>query len=667
VTIDIRAKVYCSLGSVISGSINDSYLQGVGLVKTRGEVVLNGQYSLPSGTLVEFAYLKSRVLSRVPRSLRVLSAFVDPYRNITTVELGCKLTYLEDRKPAEKDPKSTDENSSIPCEVFREATIPISANYVFQECLTALGISSSFTGLTNKFSVETFDLSGGYIQAIDDLLVSECYLGYLDESENLIVRSLNETVGSGPLITESQIIDISQIAIGDLPGDAVKVRYNTLKLRPPQELSGTAVENRNWEYELSSVRNSDTKIETLNNLFFTTYLFPNYTITETRNTYDSWNRRIKSVSDIKKSIIVANPSLVNSIFQFNIINVWDSAFTQNYVTSIKQGINTIEVIEREEKYYTYTLPAIEGVDSCGYKEAESTQDIGSIKTEEYRLYQTAMGIAAAFNINSYIAGAFFSTTNPIRAFIPDYSQAIYLTKRQLTEYQSYGISLSNSFNGAPVASNSETTQTITTDWASLIFTPEGQQLFYKIARTNIQDSTFESNFQELIRQGAELVMIDKQIDLFYGANYGLQVRPTPAEINNKENSREEPAESVAEVQWATGGAESTTIVEFSMPYAPDDEITWSSGAGYGSIPSDAAVKAANYGRIQNRLLLGNRYGINLQVSSDLVPKRPFDPVYLQARGLTGQYRVNATNWVFDASGIVSSIDAIFWAGIGANS
>jgi hypothetical protein len=34
--IDIRATVTCSLGTLISGSISDDYLQGNGLVKTKG-------------------------------------------------------------------------------------------------------------------------------------------------------------------------------------------------------------------------------------------------------------------------------------------------------------------------------------------------------------------------------------------------------------------------------------------------------------------------------------------------------------------------------------------------------------------------------------------------------------------------------------------------------
>lgn len=677
--IDIRAKIYCSLGPVISGSINDSYLQGAGLVKTQGEVILNGRYSPPNGTIVEFAYLRNGVLSRVPRRLRVLSLFVDPYRNTTTVQLGCKLTYLEDRKPVETDANAADENPTIPCEVFQQAIIPISANYVFQQCLTALGLTSTAVNLTNKFSVESFDLSPGYIQVIEDLLVSECYFGYLDEDEQLVIRSFDETTGVGPLIEEDKIIDISQIGVGDLPGDAVKVTYNTLKLRPPGDLSQDQVSSRNWEYELASIINNPTKIQTFNNLAFTTYYFPNYTISETRNTYDSWNRKISSITTTKKSVIVANPSYVNSVFQFNIINVWDSELTQEYVEAMKAGCNTIEVDEKEEKYYTYTIPAVGDTDSCGYQEAQEKEDIGNIKTEEYRLYETPMAIAASFNLQTYIAGAFFAQDNPIRVFTPPYKAAsgvpgvnynpvgnFYLTKREIIEYESYDISINNTFNGGLVPTRSETTKTITTTWVSLIYTPEGQQLFYKLARTNI-GGDLDTNFINLVYQGAELVLLDKQTELTYGANYGLQIRPTPAEINNSENSREEPTESVAEIQWVTGGATSNTIVEFQLPYAPDDEITWSQGSGYGSIASNAAAKATNFGRIQNRLLLGNRYGINLQLSSDLVPRKPFDPMYISANGQMGQYRVNATSWVFDSNGIVASIDALFWAAIGSDS
>jgi hypothetical protein len=72
-----------------------------------------------------------------------------------------------------------------------------------------------------------------------------------------------------------------------------------------------------------------------------------------------------------------------------------------------------------------------------------------------------------------------------------------------------------------------------------------------------------------------------------------------------------------------------------------------------------------FGRCQNRLLLGNRQGVSIQVAAELMPREPFAPLYINADGLTGQYRCNAASWTFSAEGIVASIDALFWGGIGS--
>ena len=151
--IDIRAEVSCSLGTLISGSFADDYLQGSGIIKTRGEVVLNGTLTPQVGTSVTFSYDKAGSSYTVPRVLRVLSSFADPFRRTTTVQLGCKLTYLENRKPPVENPNSKDENE-VPCAVFLKATLPISAEYVFQQCLDALELDSDSIPLSNKSSVE---------------------------------------------------------------------------------------------------------------------------------------------------------------------------------------------------------------------------------------------------------------------------------------------------------------------------------------------------------------------------------------------------------------------------------------------------------------------------------------------------------------------------------
>ena len=117
--IDIRANVYCSLGEVISGSFSDTYAQGAGLIKTRGQVVLNGIYRPETGTVVEFAWTRNNVASRIPRKLRVLSLFADPYTRTTTLQLGCILSFYENRKPAPTNPTSQAENPEVPCDVWQ--------------------------------------------------------------------------------------------------------------------------------------------------------------------------------------------------------------------------------------------------------------------------------------------------------------------------------------------------------------------------------------------------------------------------------------------------------------------------------------------------------------------------------------------------------------------
>ena len=50
--VDIRATVTCSLGTLISGSISDDYIQGNGLIRTRGSAVISGTITPALGTVV---------------------------------------------------------------------------------------------------------------------------------------------------------------------------------------------------------------------------------------------------------------------------------------------------------------------------------------------------------------------------------------------------------------------------------------------------------------------------------------------------------------------------------------------------------------------------------------------------------------------------------------
>ena len=95
---DIRAISTCSLGVIVdNANIDDSYINGgAGLIKTTGSVTIDGLITPAVGTLVSFSYTKSNVTRQIPRALRVLSSNADTATRRTAVELGCKLTYLDD-------------------------------------------------------------------------------------------------------------------------------------------------------------------------------------------------------------------------------------------------------------------------------------------------------------------------------------------------------------------------------------------------------------------------------------------------------------------------------------------------------------------------------------------------------------------------------------------
>ncbi len=251
--IDIRAVVTCSLGTLISASLSDDYIQGTGLVKTKGSCEISGLITPAIGTAVTFSYTKGGVTRAVPRKLRVLSSFADPFRRTTQVELGCKLTYLQDlQEPLKWDYTDDPLNAGVDAGDAEIVTIPLYASSIAAQCLAGMGIGGS-TPLTNTFSIAQFDFSAGYASILSDLLVSECYCAYLDATEVLQAIDLSTAGGTGPVITSAQIIDVAPIGVGQLPGDAVTVSYSTLKLNAPEPLDPDTADDqkaeKNWERE----------------------------------------------------------------------------------------------------------------------------------------------------------------------------------------------------------------------------------------------------------------------------------------------------------------------------------------------------------------------------------------------------------------------------------
>ena len=239
----IQAKVYCNLGRVISGQFADDYVQDSGLMKTRGSVDLDGIFTIEVGQTVEFAFLKDGNLCRIPRTLRVLSSYADPFTKVTKVSLGCLLTYKSDVRARPKA-VATDENAigsrlkikafedpagggAIPVAMRRRVGGFITAGFMLGKLKLELGIAGPGIALANKYTKTEEEVTGSLVDKMADLLKSECYYGYLDEDEELQALDLNNLDdNTGPVIEGEDLLSVDRIGSGELPGQAVVVRYN---------------------------------------------------------------------------------------------------------------------------------------------------------------------------------------------------------------------------------------------------------------------------------------------------------------------------------------------------------------------------------------------------------------------------------------------------------
>ena len=209
-TLPYRAKCYCSLGELISAQFADSYLQQAGLVFCRGSAELAGIYRPIIGTAVSFAYTRdNNYVARIPRRFRVLSSFADPFTRTTTLQIGCRLSLL---KNTGEEPFTNSGSKGIrPASVSRAfdsaVALSISAASVAGTILSRLGIqAASGIPLANVYMTDSFSVESGYVDTLAKLLESECYVGYLNENEQLVIRSLLQTGTSlGPVLNRDNI------------------------------------------------------------------------------------------------------------------------------------------------------------------------------------------------------------------------------------------------------------------------------------------------------------------------------------------------------------------------------------------------------------------------------------------------------------------------------
>lgn len=666
--LDIRADITCSLGTVINASINDDYVQGTGLITSQGNCLIDGIITPATGTIVTFTYTKGDVTRNVPRKMRVLSSFADPYRKTTEVQLGCKLTYLSSLKePIKWQPKDDPQNDDITEEDEEIIVFPISAKSIANECLMALELTSSGMNLTNQFSIPSFDFSSGYTSILSDLLVSESKCGYLDFNENLIILNLtDEGSGSAQVLGDNKIIDIGSINSGEIPGDSVIVTYSTLKLEkainvadpeaeepagledsPEGEIDpdtrsaiqyGEKMVQTNPPIFAAIVQDDRTDIVTHNGETTTIREFSAVRVENSEGQLSYEAQRVEYESTVTTSVngiilagyyqnIVdaAREAGISQIFTFDLTSDANSTIIKEY----NYGAGDESRIETETKY----IPTAQVAGEMNLKWAYAQGDPPVL---DYVLLPSGT-IASESTVTKYVdvAGVSHVYTYYYRLWHQTLAGQIATstsdTEGKLTTAAAVAEYFNNIINAGLVFDYSQTSLTYS---ASL---PE-----------------FASGAEKILAVSAKKPEDDQISDTSGGASKSGSYR----------------TESSSEIEFVSGSMLAKRITEFSMPYAPDDRFKKKvSGeeTKYYAIASDAPAKANAFGKAQNKLLLGNRYGMNITTVPEFLPEAPFSCFALNVNGMAALYRMNGTSWTMDSSGIVASTDGLLWGGIGTTS
>ena len=674
-TVDIRAKIYCDLGEVISGGFSDDHVQGTGLIRTRGDLVIKGLVKPSYGQLVQLGWKRGTVFSRVPRALRVLSYFADPFRRTTTIQLGCKFTLYENAAPgAEKDryfySKEDDNNKALPCTVYDTGLLPISAGNIAAKCLYALGISGT-TGLTNYYAADKFDLGNGYVSVLNDLLYAESKVAYLRADETLHVINLTDNPLNAKVIRAEDVIDIGAIAGGEPPVDAVGVRYSYTRYKKPEGLDANSSKEARWE--LAETFGALTKVkipistESLQLKEYYTVIYNPYQKVET--TYDRFDRPIKVVTTLRSHTAAVNPTYIAQLLD---------AYRADPARSNNLIPQTGPVYEVTELYYDYARAAEDLEEAPGEtalecltkaqqaKTFDRDKDSQYIRTRSYR-YISDLEIAGSMNILQY---NFVNPTTEATEVVHPSS-----TANRLVEYVEQSVDtivveeLAGRTEATGTGINVLKNQTVynrqtTVTKRSRVFDQTQQQLF---ADRSVLVDTAQALVDE-INFAAELFSKDTAVEQTSSKEYNVNRRPSASEASDARNKKGiRNAEDTTEVVFVTGSENSNNSRIYDLPLAPDDRISYLGGGIPGSwsvTASDARVKAVNFARSQNRLNLGHRYGFSLQLTAETIPPYPLDGLAVEASGALALFLANGISWAFDSNGIVCNTDAVYWAGLG---
>jgi hypothetical protein len=557
--------------------------------------------------------------------------------------------------------------------VWRAAAPSISASWLVEQILAALGLTAAGSiPLTNHYTRQEFDLTAGYVEELGRLASSEGYAVRMNAAGlvEFVNKAPGET-GTGPLLTEENLIDLNPINTGDLSGDAVYAKYNSLNLLPPdtEELDPLDVLSPEQLAELEARKEQKRQKRNWE-------LEENYGAPETY--IHQWTEYVtKPVVNPDGSLAFRQRKDANGQPVFYIVS-----------ESIENGVKTTvlggKVMDQVFEVKAYQLKEI-----IRYlpRTITKTEYDNKDRVTVRKTYTSNQWATDAYAETSYTYNGEgdvileksieFSPLGPLKTSLG--YQGSYIAVRG----GGYGEQYQSSYQKVKYERSKALgiTKATTLSLVPFISTVDGQETMsrYRDAGNQLDESRLTS----LLGIAKQLVSSGGGVRISTAREYGLQKRPSEVErsidANKKETTKSGPTanpsqaadtqspsiESTVEITWAVGSATSQTSIELSPPYAPDDRIIYSGGTNgtYSVIKSNVDQAALHYARTENRLLLGHRNGNGIQVLPELLPVAPMGLVFIRLNGCTAAFRTNGTTYNIDPQGVTATTDCLFWGAV----
>ena len=652
-----RAQVYCNLGHLISGNFADTYLQQAGLIFCRGSVELAGLYQPDIGSPVEFAYTRtagtSGTAARLPRKLLVLASFANPLRNVTSVQIGCRLSLMRNKRDTVKVVKPSDSYkdataTDLPPGTTNYVSPPISANYIAAQCLVATGITATgLLPLSNQYTVDEFDFSNGYVDILGQLLESEMIVGRMNDNDRLETFSLlNAPASLGPVINETNCFTLSPNGPGELPAEQVITVYDPVPLRVAKivipALDPVTGEPVSGEEVIDP---GDPGGPLAPNAPDPTPPTPAVFSGQLGNK-GGWTRSVTTGAPVKFRIEYTTGG-GRGTFEGEYSPV------QSTVSTFSDTLLSKSVTTTTRPYVAvagkYASQALSNGRSVPTVTVESTTETNNSYDKKGQLRQSVVTnfislaeFAGRLDLTYVFSSSDFATFPASGKVIADQTVTTYqysstFVKREVSRYVNWALGQ----NGQQAVNAGRDSFITSGDVAEFVNSVTGAPAY----------------------EGTEVTVSD--------AGPQAQKLPGAAQLTREVYGEDPEAggdeeEPTTESNFELGAVESQTSITFKLPLTWNDYFEEVNPGEWETVNDKRKAEslAYEYGKIQNRLLLGNVKGASMQIPVELMPAKPFDPIYLQIGGLTGQYRANGMAYTFNRNGIVGQIDALFWQATG---